>query len=160
MGTAVVKTVTFADAATSQVVTGLENGTQYTFVVRAVNAAGASAGSAPSNAINTPTAPGAPVIGTARQGANRGAVTAIANWTPPAATGGSPITGYKVTALRMSSAAANATVVSRTDSAVLPATARSLEMTLTNNQYRFIVVAINAAGTSPESARSNNVVAR
>jgi hypothetical protein len=87
-------------------------------------------------------------------------VTAIANWTPPAATGGSPITGYKVTALRMSSAAANATVVSRTDSAVLPATARSLEMTLTNNQYRFIVVAINAAGTSPESARSNNVVAR
>lgn len=160
MGTAVVRTVTFTDAATSQVVTGLDNGTQYTFVVRAVNAVGASAGSAPSNAVNTPAAPGAPVIGTARQGANRGAVTAIANWTPPAATGGSPITGYKVTALRMSSAAANATVVSRTDSAVLPATARSLEMTLTNNNYRFIVVAINAAGTSPESARSNSVVPR
>jgi hypothetical protein len=60
----------------------------------------------------------------------------------------------------MSSAAANATVVSRTDSAILPATARSLEMTLTNTNYRFIVVAINAAGTSPESARSNSVVAR
>ncbi len=160
MGTAVVRTVTFADPATSQVVTGLESGIQYTFVVRAVNAVGASADSAPSNAVNTPTVPGAPVIGTARQGANRGAVTAIANWTPPAADGGSPITGYKVTALRMSSAAANATVVSRTESAVLPATARSLEMTLTNNNYRFIVVAINAVGTSPESARSNSVVAR
>ncbi|MDV8146954.1 peroxidase family protein [Arthrobacter sp. B10-11] len=159
-GTTVVATVSFADAATSQVVTGLANGTQYTFVVRAVNAAGAGAGSAPSNAINTPTAPGAPVIGTARQGANRGAVTAIANWTPPAATGGSPITGYKVTALRMSSAAANATVVSRTESAILPATARTLEMTLTTSNYRFVVVAINAAGTSPESARSNSVVAR
>jgi len=159
-GTSVVTTVSFGGAATSQVVTGLANGTSYTFVVRAVNATGTSAGSEPSIEITTPTAPGAPVIGTARQGANRGAVTAIANWTPPAAAAGSPITGYKVIALRMSSAAANATVVSRTESAVLPATARTLEMTLTNNNYRFVVVAINAAGTSPESARSNSVVPR
>lgn len=60
----------------------------------------------------------------------------------------------------MSSAAANATVISRTDSAILPATARTLEMTLTNNNYRFVVVAINAAGTSLESARSNAVLPR
>ncbi|MHA7298977.1 peroxidase family protein [Pseudarthrobacter sp. MDT3-1] len=159
-GTTVVTTVSFADAATSQVVTGLANGTAYTFVVRAVNAAGTSLGSAPSIAITTPGTPDAPVIGRARQGDRRGPITAIIDWTPPAATGGSAITGYKVTALRMSSAAANATVISRTDSAVLPATARTLEMTLTNNNYRFVVVAINAVGTSPESARSNSVVAR
>ncbi|HSN35936.1 MAG TPA: peroxidase family protein, partial [Arthrobacter sp.] len=159
-GTTAVTTVSFADAATSQVVTGLAGGTAYTFVVRAVNAAGASAGSAPSSAVTTPTTPGAPVIGRARQGAKRGAVTASIEWTPPASTGGSPITGYKVTALRMSSAAASATVVSQTESEVLPATARTLEMTLTNNNYRFVVVAINAAGTSAESARSNSVVAR
>lgn len=159
-GTTVVTTVSFANAATSQVVTGLANGTQYTFVVRAVNAAGAGTGSAPSNSVTTPNTPGAPVIGRARQGANRGPITASIDWTPPAATGGSAITGYKVTALRMSSAAANATVVSRTDSAVLPATARTLEMTLTNNNYRFVVVAINAVGTSPESARSGSVTPR
>ncbi|MCQ6271212.1 fibronectin type III domain-containing protein [Pseudarthrobacter sp. R1] len=87
-------------------------------------------------------------------------MTASIAWTPPATTGGSPTTGYKVTALRMSSGANNATVVSRTDSAVLPATARTLEMTLTGSNYRFVVVAINGVGTSPESARSNSVVAR
>ncbi|QHK20089.1 heme peroxidase [Pseudarthrobacter psychrotolerans] len=159
-GITVVKTVSFTGTATSQVVTGLANGTAYTFVVRAVNAAGASAGSAPSGPVTTWNTPSAPVIGRARQGANRGPATASIDWTPPASTGGSVITGYKVTALRMSSAAANATVVSRTDSAVLPATARTLEMTLTNDNYRFVVVAINAVGTSPESARSGSVVAR
>ncbi|WP_163161623.1 peroxidase family protein [Arthrobacter sp. Alg241-R88] len=159
-GTTVVTTATFTNAATSQVVTGLTPGTTYSFVVRAVNNTGAGAASAASNAVTTPNRPGAPVIGRARQGDNRGPVTASIAWTPPATTGGSPITGYKVTALRMSSAANNATVVSRTDSAVLPATARNLEMTLTGSNYRFVVVAINAVGTSPESARSGSVVAR
>jgi hypothetical protein len=156
----VVTTATFTNAATSQVVTGLTPGTTYSFAVRAVNSTGAGVASAASNAVTTPNRPGAPVIGKAKQGDNRGPVTASIAWTPPANTGGSPITGYKVTALRMSSAAASATVVSQTESAVLPATARTLEMTLTNNNYRFVVVAINAVGTSQESARSNSVVAR
>ena len=159
-GTTVVTTATFTNAATSQVITGLTPGTTYRFVVRAVNSTGAGAASAASNAATTPNRPGAPVIGRARQGDNRGPVTASIAWTPPATTGGSPITGYKVTALRMSSGANNATVVSRTDSAVLPATARNLVMTLTGSNYRFVVVAINAVGTSPESARSGSVVAR
>ena len=159
-GTTVVTTATFTDAATSQVVTGLTPGTAYSFVVKAVNNTGAGVASAASNVVTTPNPPGAPVIGKAKQGDNRGPVTASIAWTPPANTGGSPITGYKVTALRMSSGANNATVVSRTDSAVLPATARTLEMTLTGSNYRFVVVAINGVGTSPESARSNSVVAR
>lgn len=159
-GTTVVTTVSFSDAATSQVVNGLANGTTYTFVVRAVNALGAGPDSDPSTAITTPTTPDAPVIGRARQGDRRGAITASIDWSPPASTGGSAITGYKVTALQMSSAAPNATVVSRTDSAVLPGTARFLEMTLSLGNYRFVVVAINAVGTSPESALSNSVVPR
>jgi Ca2+-binding RTX toxin-like protein len=159
-GTTLFTTATFSNAATSQVVTGLTPGTTYSFVVKAVNSSGAGAASAASNAVTTPNRPGAPVIGRARQGDNRGPVTASIAWTPPANTGGSAITGYKVTALRMSSGANNATVVSSTDSAVLPATARSLEMTLTAANYRFVVVAINAVGTSPESARSGSVLAR
>lgn len=45
-------------------------------------------------------------------------------------------------------------------SAVLAATARSLQMTLPAGNYRFTVVAINAVGTSTPSARSNLVAAR
>jgi hypothetical protein len=148
--------------ATSLVVTGLTNGTAYRFQVAATNGAGAGAFSALSNAV-TPTAatvPGPPVIGAPSQGAQGGALTAIARWTPPASNGGSAITGYRVTALRMSSSGANATVLSRTDSPILAAWVRQRSFTLAAGNYRFEVVAINAIGTGPASARSANVVPR
>ena len=153
---------TAAAGATSLVVTGLTNGTAYHFKVAATNTAGTGAYSASSNTV-TPvatTAPGAPVIGTPSQGAAGGSLTAIARWTPPASTGGSAITGYRVTALRMSSSAANATVLSRTDSPILGASVRQRSFTLAAGNYRFEVVAINAIGTSPPSARSTNIVPR
>jgi hypothetical protein len=104
------------------------------------------------------TAPGAPVIGTATPGVAGGAITATAAWTPPANTGGSPITGYVVRALRMSAAGA---VLATTTSAVQPATARSLQMTLpVTGNYRFTVQAVNAVGSGPQSARSNLVAGR
>ena len=149
--------------ATSLVVTGLTNGTAYHFQVAATNSAGTGPYSASSNTV-TPsagaTAPGPPVIGAPSQGAVGGTLTAIARWTPPTSTGGSAITGYIVTALRMSSAAADATVLSRTDSRVLGPGVRQREFTLVAGNYRFEVVAINAVGTSAPSARSANVVPR
>jgi hypothetical protein len=149
--------------ATSLLVTGLTNGTAYQFQVAAVNAAGAGAMSALSTAVtptSSATVPGPPVIGTASQGASGGALTAIARWSPPSSNGGSAITGYRVSALRMSSSAADATVLGRTDSRVIGPARRMLEMTLSSGNYRFVVVAVNAIGTGPESARSNNVVPR
>jgi len=147
--------------ATSLGVTGLTNGTAYRFQVRATNAVGTGAFSALSAAVTPATVPTAPTRITASPGANRGPITAIAGWAAPGSTGGSPITGYQVKTLQMSSGAANATVVSTTTSAVLPATARSLELTLTlNQQYRFVVVAINGVGTGPDSARSGAVTPR
>jgi hypothetical protein len=149
--------------ATSLVVAGLTGGTSYRFEVMAVNAVGAGPPSARSNAVvagAVATVPGAPGIGNATQGAAGGARTAIARWTAPVSSGGSAITGYRVTALRMSSGAANATVLSRTTSALTAPGARQLQMTLPAGTYRFEVVAVNAIGTGAASPRSNAVVPR
>ncbi|NUR05768.1 MAG: choice-of-anchor D domain-containing protein [Nocardioidaceae bacterium] len=148
-------------AATSLVVTGLTNGTSYRFQVRADNAIGSGAFSALSAAVTPATTPGAPVIGNAANGANGGAITATARWTPPASNGGSAITGYVVRALRMSGAGAGATVLGTTVSATQPAGARTLSMTLPQTgTYRFTVQAVNAVGPGPQSARSNAVLGR
>lgn len=150
-------------AATSLVVTGLTNGVPYHFQVAATNSVGAGSFSASSNVV-TPTSaatvPGPPVIGTPTQGAVGGSLTAIARWTPPTSTGGSAITGYVVTALRMSSAAPDATVLSRTDSRLLGPGVRQREFTLAAGTYRFEVVAINAVGTGPPSPRSIAIAPR
>ena len=156
--TTVVKTVTAAGSATSVVVSGLTNGTGYTFTVAATNVAGTGAVSARSAVVTPATVPTAPVIRTAIAGATGGAITATATWAAPTSTGGAPITGYRVAALRMSAAGA---VLAQTTSAVQSATSRSLQMTLpVAGNYRFTVQAINAVGASPQSARSNLVAGR
>jgi hypothetical protein len=145
-------------AATSLVVNGLNNGQPVRFQVAATNAVGTSAFSALSAAVTPATVPGAPTIGTAQQGAPGGAITATARWTAPANNGGSIITGYRVTALRLSAAGA---VLQTTVSAVQPAGATSLSMTLpVAGNYRFTVQAINAIGAGAQSARSNLVAGR
>ena len=146
-----------AAAATSLAVTGLTNGSAYRFQVAAVNAAGTGPDSALSAAVIPATVPGAPVIGTAAPGTAGGALTATANWTPPASDGGSAVTGYRVRALQIS---ATGTVVAATTSAIQPGSARQLTMTLPTGNYRFTVRAINKAGPGPRSARSNLVVAQ
>ena len=81
---------------TSVLVTGLTDGTPYTFTVTATNGIGTSLASDPSSPVTpaapTATAPDAPT----GVGAVAGDGQATVSWTAPAANG-SPITGYTVT---------------------------------------------------------------
>ena len=128
-------------------VTGLTNGTAYTFTVRATNAVGMGAASAASNSVTPtgstpgPTVPGAPTIGTA----TAGNAQATVNFTAPASNGGSAITSYTVTSNpggRTATGASGPLIVTG----------------LTNGTaYKFTVRATNAVGTGAASAASNSV---
>ena len=146
-----------ASNARSLNVTGLTAGRAYHFQVRATNAAGNSAFSAPSNTVSPLTVAGAPGILRANPGAIGGTVTARANWTAPASNGGTAITGYVVTAMRIN---ARGSVVIRTNSVTQHFSVRSLAMTLPAGNYRFAVRARNAMGMSAYSASSQVVTAR
>ncbi len=158
VGTTVQRTVTVTGAATSTVVTGLTQGTTYTFRVQAVNAVGTGPLSAASNAITAASVPNAPVIVLAVSGAAGGASNASVFWLASTATGGSPITGYLVRALPM--AADGVTVSGPARDTVVGAAARNATVALPTGRYRFVVFALNAIGQGAPSARSALVTAR
>ena len=152
---------TAASTARSLVVTGLTNGTSYTFDVTALSGTTAGAVSARSAAVvpaaTTTTVPATPTIGTAVSGVAGGTITATANWSAPANTTG--ITGYRVSAIRVLTAG-GAAQGAATLSAIQPTTARTLQMTLPAGNYQFQVRAVNGTTLGNLSSRSNMVVAR
>jgi uncharacterized protein (TIGR02145 family) len=122
-------------------ITGLTNGTAYTFTVTATNAIGTSLASSASNSVTPSTVPDAPLIGTAIKGNAQATLT----FTAPVNNGGSAITGYTVT-----SSPGNI----RATGPVSPITVTGL----TNGiAYTFTVTATNANGTGPASSASNSV---
>ncbi len=130
-------------SATTCLVTGLTNGTPYTFTVTATNGAGTSPASAPSAPV-TPlapnTAPGAPtnVVATA------GDATAALSWTAPASNGGSAITSYTVAP------------TSGAGSCVVAGGSAACSGVTNGAAYTFTVHAVNAIGAGPGSV-SNSV---
>jgi len=128
-------------------VTGLSNGTAYTFTVVAINAVGSSPASLPSAAV-TPmpvlTVPGAPtaVVATA------GLAQATISFGVPANSGGSVITGYTAT-----SSPGGFTGIGTASPIVVTSPAGLSAATA----YTFTVVALNAQGSSVVSPSSQAV---
>src|SRR5207245_1939114 len=130
---------------TSFTVTGLTNGTTYTFTVAAINAIGTGPDSTASSAF-TPTAPTPPTAPSGVSGSPRDSAVVL-GWTAPASDGGSSITGYRVTpyvngtartAIQTNSTSTNFTVSGLTN----------------GTAYTFTVAAVNGVGTGPDSPMS------
>ena len=122
------------------IVTGLTNGTEYTFKVTATNAVGTSTFSVASSAVTPAAVPSVPTNVTANAGNGQATVTFEA----PISDGGSTITEYTVTSSNGNTQTGASSPITVTG--------------LTNGTaYTFTVTAKNVMGTSGESSVSNAV---
>jgi titin len=131
--------------------TSLTTGTKYTYKVSAINSVGTGAASSETSATPTSTsaasAPGPPSALTAT--AVSGTEVRL-SWSPPANTGGSAITGYKIEF--MTSSGSYTTLVANTASTT---TAYSHAGLTSGQLYLYRVSAINAIGTSNPSPEAS-----
>lgn len=133
--------VTGSPPATSTTVSGLVNGTSYTFTVQAANDHGESPLSSPSNSVVPLSPPDPPVSVTAVAGDG----TATVRWIPSEANGSSPVSSFRITA---SPGGQSMTVKC--------GSSRSVTMygLANGTPYTFAVEAGNTAGTSEPSFSS------
>jgi len=128
-----------ASAASSPItVTGLTNGTAYTFTVKAANINGVGAVSAASNSVTPATTPGPPITVSAARGNGQATVS----FSPPVSDGGSAITNFIVTS-------SPGGFIGMGGSS--PITVNGLS---NGTSYTFTVVATNSVGAGPSSLSS------
>jgi hypothetical protein len=133
--------------ANSCVVTGLTNGTAYTFTVAARNLQGTSTSSEESSAVTPATVPDAPTLVSAITRDKE----AVVSWIEPVNDGGSEITGYTVTSNPESLTCTTFVGISLDDNSCVVTD-------LTNETaYTFTVIATNANGSSVSSQASSAV---
>jgi hypothetical protein len=140
------KTCTWTTGTLSCNVTGLTNGTSYTFTVRAANVAGFGPASSASAAVIPAGVPTQPQNVVATQAGT--AASATVSWTAPASNGGQVITDYYVTSAPGGFQCYSPPISNPT------CTVTGLTY---NTAYTFTVVAANSVGNSAASAPSNTV---
>ena len=134
------------------VVLGLADRTTYTFTVTATNSVGTGPASVPSNPVVPSGPPGAPPGVPTKVSAAAGNSQATVSFSPPSATGGTPITFYTVTATNQANPnASHVQVVGKTSPIVVNGMANGVVWTIT-------VAASNAAGQGPATNSSSVVI--
>ena len=145
VGATALTPVNTGSTTTGATVTGLTNGTAYTFTVAATNSIGTGPESAHSPSV-TPSAINPPGAPTALTAAAKSAGAQL-SWTAPASNGGGAITGYRITPYIGATAQTPVNTGNTTTTASVSG--------LTNGTtYTFTVAAINGAGPGAESAAS------
>ena len=158
-GTAVSPAKTCSPASVSTracTITGLTNGTAYTFKVVATNAVGSGTASTATGLLTPRTVPGAPSSVTAALGSAGSRLVTVA-WTAPSSNGGSAITGYTVTAYTGGNAVSPAKTCTTSTATTLTCQVTGLTA---GTSYTFKVVATNLAGSGVASNASSMVTAR
>ncbi len=132
---------------TTQTITGLTNGSAYTFKVAAINSVGSGSQSAASNSVTPATTPGVPTGVSGSTGSTSKSVNI--SWTAPA-NGGSAITGYTVSAYTGPTLIGTATVAGTSNNNLTFSPAL-----VSGTTYTFKVAATNAVGTGTQTAGTN-----
>jgi|GEM_PF-2736966 len=141
-----------ASTATTATVTGLANGKEHLFVVRAVNAKGVSGWTTLSAAVTPRTTPPGLVTGLK---ATPGSKRVTLSWTAPADNGGSPITNYEIMVADQTAGVWSAyRPVTRTASTATTATVTGLAA---GKVHVFVVRAITALGAGQWATLSPTV---